>query len=219
MTEEVIRSCGLPHHGLRTPTLSNTHQFLCWPANGGSTLRSLSDQITSGSEGLSPFESARNATLMTTAGIAPPLRFAFWVSSGLASVSFFAEFFSVFSLFLPPQQQRACSSAKTQGDPALLGSARPLLLPLLRVRMRDHVPAYIGLVEGALVHANALQLLDRNINCCHLCPSRHLLCADCACFQGTTVISIYIPSARWAGVRGTVLLGPYHFPCQSPRSI
>ncbi len=51
-----------------------------------------------------------------------------------------------------------------------------------------------------------LQLRDRNNNCCHLCTSRHLLCADCACFQGTTVISIYIPSARWAGVRGTVLL-------------
>jgi hypothetical protein len=136
MREEVIRPCGrMPHHGLRTPTLSNTHRFLCRPANGGSTLRSLSDLITSGSEGLSPFESARNATLTTTAGIAPPLRFAFWVSSwlrsgfGLASVSFFAEFFSVFSLFLPPQQQRSRSNAKTQGDPALLGSARPLLLP------------------------------------------------------------------------------------------
>ncbi len=47
MREEVIRPCGLPHHGLRTPTLSNTHRFLCWPANGGSTLRSLSDPLVS----------------------------------------------------------------------------------------------------------------------------------------------------------------------------
>jgi hypothetical protein len=73
--------------------------------------------------------------------------------------------------------------------------------------MRDHVPAFIGLVGGALVHAIALQLRDFN-NCCHLCTSRHLLCADCAWFQSTTVISISIPSARWAGVRGTVVVCP-----------
>ncbi len=37
-----------------------------------------------------------------------------------------------------------------------------------------------------------------------LCTSRHLLRADCASFQNTMVISIYVPRARWAGVRGTV---------------
>ena len=48
--------------------------------------------------------------------------------------------------------------------------------------------------------------------CCHLCTSRHLLCADCACFQSTTTISIYFPSARWAGVGGTVLFALLSFP-------
>jgi hypothetical protein len=66
MTEEVIRPCGLPHHGLRTPTLSNTHQFLCWPANGGSTLWRLSGQITSGSN---PFKSVRKCNLWSGFGL------------------------------------------------------------------------------------------------------------------------------------------------------
>ena len=70
----------------------------------------------------------------------------------LLSLSFWV-FLSVFSLFLP-QQQRSRSSAKTQGDSALLGSGPPLLLPLLRVGMRDHVPAFIGLVRGAVFHAS-----------------------------------------------------------------
>jgi hypothetical protein len=41
-----------------------------------------------------------------------------------------------------------------------------------------------------------------------LCTSRHLQRADCACFQSTTVTSIYIPSSRWAGVRVGLLSFP-----------
>jgi hypothetical protein len=42
--EEVIRPCGLLHHGLRTPTLSNTH----WSLLACPLFRSLYGQINSG---------------------------------------------------------------------------------------------------------------------------------------------------------------------------
>jgi hypothetical protein len=135
MTEEVMRPCGLPHRGLRTPTLSNTHRFLCWPANGGSTLRSLSDQITSGSEGLSPFESARNATLTTTTGIAPPLRFAFWVSSWLRSgfgLFLCRVFLRLF--FVPSSSAATIAQPRHKGIPPCSGRLGPCCSPLAEGR-------------------------------------------------------------------------------------